>query len=184
MLCGKCQPFCLSLNVLTHCGLMTPYGDTDLGQHWLRYLACCLMAPSHYLNQCWLIFSKVQWHSVEGDLTKDSSPINQWNKLKKYLSRIVFKSNRGQCVNPEASDWCQHGGCIELDPSSCVLLWYKAWCNGVCQGDLLSLSLSLRNQGYINRKGDYTNSFVCDCSKPSALAIEMLQACTKPLIFD
>ena len=22
--------------VLTHCGLMTPYGDIDLGQHWLR----------------------------------------------------------------------------------------------------------------------------------------------------
>ena len=21
---------------LTHCGLVTPYGDTDLGQHWLR----------------------------------------------------------------------------------------------------------------------------------------------------
>ena len=23
-------------SVLTHCGLMTPYGDRDLGQHWLR----------------------------------------------------------------------------------------------------------------------------------------------------
>ena len=22
--------------ILTHCGLMTPYGDRDLGQHWLR----------------------------------------------------------------------------------------------------------------------------------------------------
>ena len=21
---------------LTHCGLITPFGDTDLGQHWLR----------------------------------------------------------------------------------------------------------------------------------------------------
>ena len=21
---------------LTHCGLVTPYGDKDLGQHWLR----------------------------------------------------------------------------------------------------------------------------------------------------
>ena len=21
---------------LTHCGLVTPYGDRDLGQHWLR----------------------------------------------------------------------------------------------------------------------------------------------------
>ena len=23
-------------STLTHCGLMTPFGDTDLGQHWLR----------------------------------------------------------------------------------------------------------------------------------------------------
>ena len=22
--------------ILTHCGLVTPYGDTDLGQHWRR----------------------------------------------------------------------------------------------------------------------------------------------------
>ena len=27
-----------------------------------QVMACCLTAPSHYLNQCWLI-SKVQWHS-------------------------------------------------------------------------------------------------------------------------
>ena len=25
-----------SIHVLTHCGLVTPYGDIDLGQHWLR----------------------------------------------------------------------------------------------------------------------------------------------------
>ena len=28
-----------------------------------QVMACCLTAPSHYLNQCWLITSKVQWHS-------------------------------------------------------------------------------------------------------------------------
>ena len=33
---GKWQPFCFSHKVLTHCGLMTPYGDRHLGQHWLR----------------------------------------------------------------------------------------------------------------------------------------------------
>ena len=40
-------------------------------------MACCLTAPSHYLNQCWLIFSKVQWHSVEfNNLTTHSLPFN------------------------------------------------------------------------------------------------------------
>ena len=29
-----------------------------------QVMACCLTAPSHYLNQYWLIISEVQWHSV------------------------------------------------------------------------------------------------------------------------
>ena len=34
----KSSPDKLQLHVLdlTHCGLVTPYGDRDLGQHWLR----------------------------------------------------------------------------------------------------------------------------------------------------
>ena len=63
-----------------------------------QVMACCLTAPSHYLNQCWLIFRKVQWHSVRGNLTRDSSPFNHWNKLENYMTKILFKSPRGQCV--------------------------------------------------------------------------------------
>ena len=46
-------------NELTHCGLVTPYGDRDLDQ----VMAWCREAPSHYLNKWWLIISEVQWHS-------------------------------------------------------------------------------------------------------------------------
>ena len=49
--------------ILTHCGLVTPYGDMDFGSTLAQVMTCCLMAPSHYLNQCWLIISEVQWHS-------------------------------------------------------------------------------------------------------------------------
>ena len=62
-------------------------------------MACCLMAPSHYLNQCWLIMSKVQRHSSEGNFTIDTSAINHWIYLENYLSKISFKSPRGQWVN-------------------------------------------------------------------------------------
>ena len=55
---------------LTHCGLVTPHGDIDLGQH------CCLTAPSHYLNPCWLVISKVQWESPEGNFTRNISVNN------------------------------------------------------------------------------------------------------------
>ena len=49
---------------VTHCSLVTSNGDIDLVQHWIRWLldairiyvmACCMVAPSHYLNKCWFI---------------------------------------------------------------------------------------------------------------------------------
>ena len=30
-----------------------------------QVMACCLTAPSHYLNQCWLIVREIQWHSSD-----------------------------------------------------------------------------------------------------------------------
>ena len=35
-----------------------------------QVMACCLMARSHYLNQCWFIISKVHWHSCGGIFQK------------------------------------------------------------------------------------------------------------------
>ena len=44
-----------------------------------QVMACCLTAPSHYLNQCWRIIGKVQWHSSESNFTRDASTISHWN---------------------------------------------------------------------------------------------------------
>ena len=33
------------------------------GSTLAQVMACCLTAPRHYLNQCWLIINEVQWHS-------------------------------------------------------------------------------------------------------------------------
>ena len=71
----------------------------------VQVMACCLMAPSHYLNQCWLIISKVQWHSSECNFTRDTSAISHWNKLENYLSKILFKSPRNQWVKRHFSSW-------------------------------------------------------------------------------
>ena len=43
----------------------------------LQLMACCLTAQSHYLNQCWLIISKVLWHSSEGIIMRRSEDTNQ-----------------------------------------------------------------------------------------------------------
>ena len=64
------------------------------GSTLAQVMAWCLTAPSHYLNQCWLIVSKVQWHSSEGNFTKDTSATNCWISLKYSLFKISFKSPR------------------------------------------------------------------------------------------
>ena len=48
------------------------------GSTLAQVIACCLTAPSHYLNQCWLIIGKVQWHSSECNFTRDTSAISHW----------------------------------------------------------------------------------------------------------
>ena len=63
-------------------------------------MACCLMAPSHYLNQCWLIISKVLRHSPEGNFTGNAPDISVsliW--LWKWQITITAAFPRGQWVN-------------------------------------------------------------------------------------
>ena len=59
---------------VTHCGLVSPYGDIDL-------------------NQCWLILSN------DIHLRAISQDTNQQNKIQNYLSKIPFQSPKGQRVN-------------------------------------------------------------------------------------
>ena len=46
------QEISFSICCLTRCGLVKPY------ETMVQVMACCLMAPSHYLNQCWLIITE------------------------------------------------------------------------------------------------------------------------------
>ena len=80
---------------LTHCCLVTIYGDIDLAQ----VMACCLTAPSHYLNQCLLIISEVLWHSPEGNVTINAQDIYPCYELENYWSKIMATFPRGQWVN-------------------------------------------------------------------------------------
>ena len=43
------------------------------GSTFVQIMACCLRAPSHYLNQRWLIISEVQWYSRECNFIRDTS---------------------------------------------------------------------------------------------------------------
>ena len=60
-------------------------------QMFLWKCFCCLTAPSHYLNHCWLIISKILWFHKK-----------YHTKLSLKIIHLKIHSNRlrGQCVNP------------------------------------------------------------------------------------
>ena len=47
----------------------------------VQVMPCCLTAPSHYLNQCWLVISKVPWHLFDGIIIERFEDTNQWDKI-------------------------------------------------------------------------------------------------------
>ena len=62
-------------------------------------MACCLTAPSHYLNQCWLNIRVALWHSVENDFTRNAQDIYPWYQFENYWFKTSTASSRGQWVN-------------------------------------------------------------------------------------
>ena len=144
-----------NLNELTHCGLVTPYGDIDLSQHntgcqlpyvlqwpaghcstygnwhpvlciqkqdlvnslWLndsiwhwkswstlvQVMACCLMAPSHYLNQCWLKINEILQHPFQGNVYLNTQNINP----QVVLEFAHLKSQPRLPGNNELTHWGQ-----------------------------------------------------------------------------
>ena len=61
----------------------------------VQVMACCLMAPSHYLNQCWLYITEVLWQSSEGNFTVSTKATTTLrNEFENLISKIIVRSSR------------------------------------------------------------------------------------------
>ena len=89
------------------------------GSTLAQAMACCLMAASHYLNQCWLIISKVLYIIHLRTLSKEAMkvPISKAS-LKTEFLKLHPNPLRGQWVNV-AKIW--HAICW---PLLGLLCWY------------------------------------------------------------
>ena len=67
------------------------------GSTLAQVMAWCLTAPSHYLNQCWLLIIEVLWHSSESNSTARAQAIILQNELESYILKITVISLRGHC---------------------------------------------------------------------------------------
>ena len=74
-----------------------------------QVMACCLTAPSHYLTQCWLIISKVQWHSSESNFKE----IHQLSTTKINL-KITHRKFRSNLPGPKDLNWANRATFIQF----------------------------------------------------------------------
>ena len=83
---------------LTHCGLVTPYGDIDLGQHSSRQW---LVAWQHQaITWTNVDFPEgVQRHSSENNFTWSAHKLNLWHVFGNYTLPVTTTSPRDQWVN-------------------------------------------------------------------------------------
>ena len=69
---------------------MTPYGNTELGSTLAQVMACCLTAPSHCLNHCWLLITAIRWYSSESNFTMSALATILYNELENYSVKIIL----------------------------------------------------------------------------------------------
>ena len=64
-----------------------------------QVMACCLTAPSHYLNQYWFLISEALWDSPDSNFTVSVQPTILYNRFENYVFDIIATSRRDQRVN-------------------------------------------------------------------------------------
>ena len=83
------------------------------GSSLAQVMACCLMAPTHYLNQCWLCISKVEWHSFKRKFTRDTSAINH-----EIIWKIKYLNYHSNFPGVNGLIWPYPQSAITWDPFS------------------------------------------------------------------
>ena len=105
-----------------------------------QVMACCLTAPSHYLNQGWLIIREVLWHSQEGNFTGIAEDIYLWyafdnyqfNTLRPIQNGCHFADDHFKCILLNETIWILINISLKFVPKSHiynipVLVQIMAW---------------------------------------------------------
>ena len=97
------------------------------GSPLAQIMACCLMAPSHYLNQCWLIINEVLWHSLEDRFAGNAQDSYPWYEFDYYWTKITAAFSMGEWVKKAWCQICHHSPllCEIIDPGLVILLSHR-----------------------------------------------------------
>ena len=61
----------------------------ESGSTLAQVMACCLMAPSHCLNQCQFLISEALWHSTESNVTVNAQATILYQGFENYIYKIT-----------------------------------------------------------------------------------------------
>ena len=78
------------------------------------------MAPSHYLDQCWIIVNWTLGNRLQWNLNWNSSIFIQENTFESVVCEMAAILSRPQCVNPFRSE--QNGQCFTDDNFNCIFM--------------------------------------------------------------
>ena len=130
------------------------------GSALARVRARCLMTPSHYLHQCWLLISKVPWHSPERNLTECPHYYSVQRVWKLYFWNYyhIFHGGSELCISVFLSVIYAH--CIRIlqlvlinmyvkeviEPDTINWPWTRTWDLVSCTHRLIK---AMSSNGYI-----------------------------------
>ena len=83
---------------LTHRGLVTHIRVSKLCHHWFSQWLGAFSAPSHYLNQCWLIINCTLRNKCEWSLKRNKDIFSQANVIETTVVNMAATLFRSQYV--------------------------------------------------------------------------------------
>ena len=78
------------------------------GSTLAQVMACCLTAPSHYLNQCWLHISDILWHSPESNFTISAPASMLYSEYENHTFKVTATSCKDQWVKQKRNTYSYH----------------------------------------------------------------------------
>ena len=139
-------------------------------------MACCLTAPSHYLNPCWLSICEVLWHSHEGNFTGNTQYIYSPYEFENYTNLRLLPCLPGATeLNPSGASPV----CI-WNPKHMVLRLQQAKCWQTIQKWLL-YSKSLTDYDFLYVSTDWARLEMAQKISPILMALSWLNHMRKCL---
>ena len=77
------------------CNGLLPQGTKSTLAH---VMTCCLVAPRHYLIQCWLLICEFLWQSPESNVTVTALATILYHEVGNYTCKKLSHFPRGQWV--------------------------------------------------------------------------------------